>query len=345
MSSAPSEEHLHRQNVVACIWDCDKTLVDGYMQTPIFEHYGIDEATFWDEVNALPGLYARRGCRVSPETVYLNHLLTCVRLGRLKGLSNARLREFGGGFRLYPGLPDLLDRLKAIAHSEERFRRHRITIEHYIISTGLAEMIRGNALAGHVDGVFASEFIESPVPPGFLSQDEFGLENGEPEISQIGFIVDNTIKTRFIFEINKGCNVDPEIDVNARIDPEDRRIPIRNMIYIADGPSDIPVFSVVKKNGGLTYAVYDPRRESEFEQNDTLLQTGRIHAYGPADYRPESATARWLTMHLRKICGRLCEEREYSLARRVSQPPRHLRDETGAAPEDLPRAEQVELME
>jgi hypothetical protein len=96
------------------------------------------------------------------------------------------------------------------------------------------------------------------------------------------------------------------------------------MIYIADGPSDVPSFSVVKKGGGRAYAVYNPENSAEFEQNDRLLQSGRIDAYGPADYRPTSSTAQWLRLHIHQICDRIVADREAAVAKKASKPPRHL---------------------
>jgi len=305
------------------LWDFDKTLIPGYMQTPIFRRYGIDEQEFWEEVNALPEIYAERGYHVSPDTIYLNHLLSFIKNGPLKGLTNRRLRELGAELGFYPGLPDLFPRLRQHVAAKPEYRRHNIVLEHYIISTGLAEMIRGSAIAPHADGIFGCEFIEAPLPPHFSRQDELPLEM-EFEISQIGVIVDNTIKTRFIFEINKGGNKNPEIDVNAKMERADRRIPIDRMIYVADGPSDIPVFSVLKGGGGRAYAVFDPRNEDEFAQNDRLLNAGRIHAYGPADYREGSTTTMWLKMHLEAICDAVVAECEDALAERVGAAPRHL---------------------
>ncbi|MBC2602828.1 HAD family hydrolase [Puniceicoccus vermicola] len=326
-----AESNLHGQTVIACIWDFDKTLIPGYMQSPLFEAYGIDEKTFWNEVNELPELYARQGCHVSKDTVYLNHLLSYVKNGPLKGLSNRKLRELGRELRFYPGLPEFFKTIKNFVSGDPFFQKHGVTIEHYIISTGLAEMIRGSSIAPYVDGIFGCEFIEKPFPPGYGSQKELELVEGG-EVSQIGVMVDNTIKTRFVFEINKGTNKDPSIDVNANILPGDRRIPIRNMIYLADGPSDVPVFSVVRRSGGLTFAVYDPESEAEFAQNDSLLQAGRIDSYGPADYRESSSTNMWLRMHIRQIAGRICEEKRQAMASRVKEPPRHLHKEVPPSP-------------
>ncbi len=314
---------LHNQNKVAIAWDFDKTLIPGYMQAPLFRYYGIDEQRFWKEVNTLPEYYARRGTKVSEDTVYLNHLLTYVKHGIMRGLNNKLLFELGRELEFYPGLPGLFSDLKALARSKPEYLKHDIVLEHYVISTGLAQMIRGSAIAPYVAGIFGSELIENPLPPGFDEQKELPLDE-EREVAQMGTIVDNTSKTRYLFEINKGSNKNPAIDVNSDVKPEDRRIPFDNMIYIADGPSDIPVFSVVKRNGGLTYAVYNPGNRAEFAQTDRLLRVSRIHAYGPADYRPESSTSLWLKMHVEEICDRIVRDREFFLASKVSSPPRHL---------------------
>ena len=321
------EDNLHRQNVVACIWDFDKTLIPGYMQTPIFRRFGIEENAFWKEVNALPAIYAEQGVRVAPEAVYLNHLLTYVRHGKMPRLSNAMLREMGAELTFFQGLPELFPTLRKMVQETPNYARFEIRLEHYIISTGLAEMIRGSAIFPFVENVYGCEFIEHPMPPDFARQEEMSI-GGPGEISQIGQLVDNTIKTRFIFEINKGTNKLSSINVNSKIAPGDRRVPINNMIYVADGPSDIPVFSVVRKNGGRTYAVYEPKNEKEFAQNDALREAGRVAHFGRADYREGSDTYMWLSTAIRKICDRIVHESEAALDRRVGAPPRHLhRDE------------------
>jgi hypothetical protein len=325
------ENTLRSREIVAVVWDFDKTLVPGYMQAPIFQHFGVDEQQFWGEVNKLPEVYARRGVHVSKDTIYLNHLLSYVRNGPMRGLNNRLLKELGAKLKFFPGLPKLFDDLREVARSRAEFTRHEICLEHYIISTGLAEMIRGSAIAPKVDGIYGCEFVENPLPPHFSQQQEMTLDGTDWEIAQIGVMVDNTIKTRFIFEINKGSNKNPAIDVNAVVRAEDRRVPIKNMIYVADGPSDVPVFSVVRRNGGQTYAVYDPANPAEFAQNDSLLQNGRIHAYGPADYRAESSTAQWLKMHVLAICERIVREREGAVSARVTKPPRHLHSPPPAA--------------
>lgn len=335
-----NENSIRRKHVVACLWDFDKTLIDGYMQTPIFEEYGVDEKLFWKEVNMLPALYAQRGVRVSPESVYLNHLLSFVRAGKMSGLSNAKLRELGGRLKFRAGLPQFFDELRGIVSERAERDNLDVSLEHYIISTGLAEMIRGSSIAWHVDGIFGCEFVEEPLPPYFSRQPEFDLADLSHQITQIGMIVDNTIKTRFVFEINKGTNKNPQIDVNSNIAAADRRVPIRNMIYIADGPSDVPVFSVVRKGGGKAYAVYSPGSPAEFEQNDMLLENGRIDAYGAADFSPESPTALWLRMHVQKICDRISREVDEAVQMRLGKAPRHIHNPR--PPDEPPQAARAE---
>ncbi len=320
---------LFTQNIIACVWDFDKTLIPAYMQAPLFRRYGIDEAAFWAETNGLAANYRQRGYHIAPEISYLNHLLTYVLAGKMPGLSNKVLRECGKDIEFYPGLPAFFASSRAWVKAKPEYAKHEIMLEHYVVSTGLAEMVRGSALAPFIDAVWACEFIENPLQPGFLTQNEFPLE-AAAEIAQIGVMIDNTAKTRAIFEINKGTNRNPAIDVNAKVEPGDRRIPLQNMIYIADGPSDVPSFSVVKKGGGKTYAVYNPAVKAEFEQNDRLRQTGRIDHYGPADYTENSPTANWLHLQIEKICDRIVSDREAAVSSRVARPPRHL----NATPEE-----------
>lgn len=333
-----AEDSLHRPNIVACVWDFDKTLIPGYMQWPIFQEYGIDEEKFWKEVNSMQEVYERRGQHASPDILYLNHLLTYARAGLLPGLNNRKLRELGARLKFYQGLPEFFPMLQDLVRKNPLYARFEIRLEHYVVSTGLAELVRGSAIAPHIESVYGCEFIENPLPPDFDRQKELEIER-EAIIGQIGVMVDNTIKTRYIFEINKGTNKLASIDVNSKIAREDRRIPIRNMIYIADGPSDVPVFSVVRKGGGRTYAVYEPKNEKEFAQNDELRETGRVHHFGRADYREKSDTHMWLTTQVRKICDRIVDECQLALNRRVGAPPRHLHNDPPPQPAEPAQSE------
>ena len=163
--------------------------------------------------------------------------MTYVKSVLLKGLSNRILRECVKELEFFPGLPDFFSDIKNQVEEDSLFKKYGIKLEHYVVSTGFAETIRGSAIAPYVDGIFGCEFIESPARPGYLDEDPIEPES---EISQIAIALDNTSKTRYLFEINKGSNkFSQEIDVNSFISKENRRIPFENMIYIADGPSDV----------------------------------------------------------------------------------------------------------
>ncbi|MDR2812737.1 MAG: haloacid dehalogenase-like hydrolase [Puniceicoccales bacterium] len=351
-----------RRSVIACIWDFDKTLIPGNMQAPLLREYGIDEYAFWAEIDTLPSKFRSRGIRLSDTLTYLNYILELVKQGHLPGLSKAKLMGYGQQLAFFPGMPEFFSVLKADIVGDERCRVEGITLEHYIISSGHAETIRGSNAASFVDGIFACEFLENEIEKeaksfweriekkrrgiergdNVLEEDsqsksydnadqivfeeieQSASDSGEAEIRQIACVIDNTHKTRCLFEINKGSNKNPAIDVNAAVDDCHRRIPFCNMIYIADGPSDIPAFSVIRGHGGKAFAVYDPSNENEFAQNDRMLSEGRIDAYGPADYRLESSTAKWIRMHVKKIAQRILNEREQLQEKLIGKPPEHL---------------------
>lgn len=291
------------QNVIAVIWDFDKTLIPGYMQEPIFNAYGVDAKAFWKEVNELPDKYAQRGIRVNKDTIYLNHIITCVNQGIFEGLNNKRLNEFGEQLSFYPGVPDIFRDLKHIVEVEQKYKNFSIQVEHYIVSTGITEMIKGSKINDFVDGIWGCEFIEEPI----RSNLDIRINEKEPHdgiLNQIGYMIDNTSKTRAIFEINKGSNKF-NIDVNSKIDREKRRVPFENMIYIADGPSDIPVFSILKQYGGKTFAIYPKGDVKAFNQVNELIKDGRIDMYAEADYQKGTTAYIWLQENVKQIAERI----------------------------------------
>lgn len=316
---------LFMQNIIACIWDFDKTLIPGYMQEPLFAHYKVEPRAFWQEVAALPEYYRQGGlAMISSDTAYLNHILTYAREGVFKGLNNVTLRDLGRKITFYQGLPDFFNEVKNLVWNNAGYRQHDIQVEHYIVSTGLLQLILGSKIAPHIDGVWGCEFVEEPPPPGFRDKPGRDLKDRPKIISQIAYALDNTTKTRAIFEINKGSNKFSDINVNAKIPDEDRRVPFHNMIYIADGPSDVPVFSIINRFGGRTFAVYRPGSTEEFSQVNTLQKQGRVQSFGEANYTEGSQTAMWLKNAVSEIAESIVENRERALGLKIGQPPRHL---------------------
>ncbi len=309
------------QNVIAMVWDFDKTLIRDYMQVPLFKRYGIDSKQFWDEVNALPEFYAKKGIHINRDTSYLNHILTYVKAGKMRGLSNQILRDCGKELELFPGLPEFFPKIKSLVEENEKFQKAGIKLEHYVVSTGFAETIRGSAVAPYLDGIFGCEFIEEPAQPGFLTAAEKALDG---EISQVASALDNTSKTRYLFEINKGANKFETIDVNSQIAKSNRRIPFENMIYIADGPSDVPAFSILNQSGGVTYAIYPAHDRMAMRQVDALRKDYRIQMYGEADYTEDSMTWMWLSEQVLRIAENLVVKQELNIRKSASKPPAHL---------------------
>lgn len=307
---------IHLQNTIAMVWDFDKTLTHSYMQGPLFDYYKVDEGDFWEEVNALEKYYfdlreeGGEGLRVGKDTIYLNHILSYVDSGKFKGLTNAKLKELGGKIELAPGLPDFFQRMRSLVSEDKDFSRHQIVLEHYIVSTGLLRMIEGTALAREVAKIWACELLPSGPRPEFRNR---LTEAPDPVLAQVGYTIDNTSKTRALFEINKGVNEVDSVDVNTVIPEDQRRVPFQNMIYIADGPSDVPSFSLINSRGGKTLGVYAPG-DKNYENAAMLQDQGRVNSIAEADYTEGSAADMWLSRAVRIIASRIVDNRERVLA-------------------------------
>jgi len=181
----------------------------------------------------------------------------------------------------------------------------------YIVSTGFAEIIRGSVLKQYVDGIWGCELIEDG--------------KGENSvISEIVYTIDNTTKTRAIFEINKGIGKFENVDVNSKIPKEFRRVQFENMIYIADGPSDIPAFSLIKQNGGATFAVYPKGNMEALKQVEQMRIDGRIDMYAEADYLENTTAYLWIINKIQQIADRIRVREQAKISSSASKAPKHL---------------------
>lgn len=330
------------QNVIAVLWDFDGTLIAGSMQDVILEHYHVNKAEFWREVNGLPEYYRQRRIDVVPDICHLNHLLTYVREGKIPGLNNQLLRELGSRITFYPGLPDFFGEVKRRVAEDETYRPFEIKVEHYILSAGIHQMIVGSAIMAHVDGVWGCQFIESPAPPGYSPELHLSVVPGNHQpkksrrrsgsaaaapqllITQIGYPIDSRSKNNILYDINKGSNVHPQINVNDFMPDEERRIPFTNMIYVADGPSDTSCFSVVRRSGGKCFAVYDRDSSDQLRQAMMLQEVGRVNSIGPADYRPGEQAYLWIREAAVQIADRIAREKRAALDAKVVPAARHI---------------------
>ena len=276
-------------DVIATIWDFDKTLINGYMQDPLFEEYKIDAAQFWKENNKRIQELRDQGLAVNPDIYYLNQMLRYVRDGKMPGLSNKKLMTYGARQKFYPGVIGLFKDIRALNDNEE-YHKNGIIFENYIVSSGLKKVIEGTKLCTDklVRDVCGCEFAES-----------------DGVISEVTYSIDNTSKTRAIFEINKGVNDSNAIDVNSAIEPDKRRVQFFNMIYTADGPSDIPAFSVINKNGGATFAVYPKGDSKAMHQVDKMRREHRVQMYAEANYEKNATAYMWIMDQLNSQAQRI----------------------------------------
>ena len=195
---------------------------------------------------------------------------------------------------------------------DKRYSEYGIQVEHYIVSTGFAEIIRGSELMPFVDGVWGCELLETPD------------KDGNMVIGETVYTIDNTSKTRAIFEINKGIGKVDGIEVNSKIPEENRRVHFENMIYIADGPSDIPAFSVVKKGGGATFAIYPKGDNKAMQQVEQMREDGRVDMYAEADYSEGTTAYMWITNRIQKMADRIRATAKAKITNSASGVPRHL---------------------
>lgn len=299
-------------NIIAVIWDFDKTLISEYMQTPIFEEYGIDADMFWREVNDFPKQMKEKGIRVNSDTCYLNFLIKYAKDGRFKGLNNQKLFEYGKKLKFYNGVPEIFEITRKIVTDEPKYKEYDIKVEHYIVSTGTAETIRGSKIRAYVDDIWGCELLES------------NDDNDSPIISEVIYALDNTSKTRALFEINKGVGKRDGVSVNSKVSEEFRRVKFENMIYIADGPSDIPAFSLVNKGNGATFAIYPKGDIKAFCQVEKMREDGRINMYAEADYSENTTAYMWICNKIREYAERIYLSEKNKLENNTSAAPSHI---------------------
>ena len=299
-------------NIIAVIWDCDKTLIDGYMQDPLFNRFGIDAHDFWEKEKADLSATEEKRIRVNADTYYLNYFIKCAHNGTFPGLNNSMLRDIGQEQCFYPGIPEIFKNTKEMFSDDKSYSEYGIQVEHFIVSTGFAETIRGSELMPYVDGIWGCELLDAPD------------QNGQELLSEIVYTIDNTTKTRAIFEINKGIGKIDGIDVNSKIPKNLRGVQFENMIYIADGPSDIPAFSVVKQNGGATFAIYPKGDLKAMRQVEQMRADGRVDMYAEADYSKDTTAYLWITSKIQNMADAIRNREQERIRSSASAVPKHL---------------------
>lgn len=240
------------------MYDFDKTLTTKDMQEYTFiPKLGLSSEEFWEKANE------------QARNEGMDHILSYLKLMLDEAkrcnqpIQRSDLVELGRDLEFYPGVEGWFSAINAVGE------KLGLSIEHYIISSGLKEIIEGSAIGSAFRRIYACEYLYDAEGRAVW-----------PKLS-----VNYTAKTQFLFRINKGVlDVYDDKALNAYTKESDRSVPFRNMIYIGDGLTDVPCMKLVKENGGKSIAVHAPNALAACKQ---LMNENRINFYALADYRNE----------------------------------------------------------
>ena len=249
------------KSVVAICYDFDKTLSPDDMQAQGYiQSVGFDVPKFWEECSKLA-----KENDMDQNLAYMYKMLNESK-GKLV-FNKKTLSEYGSKVKLFPGVEEWFDRIKEYGNSKG------IIVEHYIISSGLKEMIEGTSVArkGAFRKIYASSFY-------------FDSEGVAKWPAQV---VNYTNKTQFLFRIEKGVLDVNDLAVNDNSPIEERRVPFRNFVYIGDSDTDVPCMRLVNAYGGHSIGVYDAGTK-DMTKVRKMMDENRIRYFAPANYEEGS---------------------------------------------------------
>ena len=267
--------------IVAFLYDFDKTLCTTDMEDYAFiPRLGMTPREFWSKANGFGHANRMDGI--------LAYMYTMIREAekRNRPFTREDLVEKGRSIVLFPGVEDWFRRINAFGEAQG------VQVEHYIISSGLREIIEGSSISGEFKEIYASEFYYDPA--------------GRPVWPKL--TVNFTAKTQFVYRINKGVlDVSDDKTLNDSMPDDSKRVPFTNMVYMGDGLSDVPCMKMMRAYGGQAIAVY---QESNRMGVEDLLAKGRVDFIFPADYSEDTALDLTVKNIIRKmsIVDRLWEE-------------------------------------
>ncbi len=246
---------------VAIAYDFDGTLSPGNMQEYDFiPKLAVSPKDFWEEARVL--------AEANQMDTILAYMWLMIRAADKKDISvrKSDFHNFGKQIRLFPGVLDWFANINRYAQTKG------IRLEHFIISSGIREMLEATPIYPEFKKVYASAFMF----------DHNGIACW-PALA-----VNYTTKTQYLFRINKGSlDVHDNSVINKFVPMEERPVPFENIIFIGDGETDIPCMRLVKEQGGHAIAVYHPEKDRSAEHARQLVEDGRANLFTPADYRQE----------------------------------------------------------
>lgn len=253
----PDKEYEEAYPVVAICYDFDKTLSPDDMQAQGYiQSVGYDIPDFWEKSNSLAS-----DNEMDQNLAYM-YMMKQESEGKVL-FTKEKLAEYGASVQLFPGVEQWFERIREYGKSQG------VTVEHYIISSGLKEMIEGTSVAK--DGAFKKIYASS------FYYNEKGVAVWPAQV------VNYTNKTQFLFRIEKGVLDINDPGVNESFSPEEMRVPFRNMIYIGDSDTDIPCMKLVNSYGGHSIGVYNAESKDKTKVYK-MMRDGRIKYFVPADY-------------------------------------------------------------
>lgn len=245
---------------VAIVYDFDKTLCGKDMQEySLIPSLGYANASdFWAEVTK-----TSKQNKMDSISAYL-YLLQKKFQEQNHPLRKENFSNLGKQIELYPGVETWFNRIN------EYGKKHNLEVEHYVISSGMSEILEDSEIAHNFRKIYACKYF----------YDEEGIAKW-PAV-----IVNYTTKTQYIFRINKQVlDENNDKDLNTWVPFKERPIPFSRMVYIADGITDVPCLRLVKEYGGKSIAVYNPKEETPTSTAIQLLHEGRVNYISRADYR------------------------------------------------------------
>jgi phosphoserine phosphatase len=249
---------LFDKKTIALVYDFDGTLSPRPMQEYTFlPKIGEDPKAFWAEANAL--------AREQGADSLITYMHLMYKKAKAKGVRIDRedLVQLGRDVELFPGVDEWFDEIAQYVKLLPG--THGITLRHYLVSSGLTEIIEGTRIYRRFHNVFASEYWFDPYDLPYPKR-----------------VITDTGKTQYLFRINKGIE-DLGHSINEHMPETSRPIPFSNMIYFGDGDTDVPSMAVMRKNGGHAIAVHTPGKARA--KCVDLFKAGRCDFFAPADYR------------------------------------------------------------